>query len=671
MQANGATSQTGVQGLGPFADPLSAWGGLMSALALLLVAACNFSLLGLLFLVFFLVWAMYCLPGLHSQRGLAINRAYWGTVAGLSTIALLVQCGVQLAFIAQTPGIRRPFITRILRLVGYARIDSYGGFITHFMSMVVASTVTVYAATKAVRRRPQPEPLHRTLTAPAPGEMDVTAINTSAVTFLAMLGVVFARPALISLPYLMSLLIRASTFYPNAAISSEISMHARLQGYAAIHLVTLYGWQWVPIPSSWLLLGGQYVGLFVLRTDGEEGWLNLLEGMTVLGWLGVMVVVQGWDLYFFRTLQPLGGLDLVARVLHVDDQEGTHPPPTAAVVDEEPSRGGGTEDSDASQLTEPLLPPHLPPTHLPPETPITLFSSQPNYCWSSSTAFISALNTWRSVCSHTNLVACAVCALSLLRPSVTGFILLLLGISMTLRSKSGTLSNVWTVVVARVTAFVVAVWTLTSYVATVWKGTDLEASPTCEAWGIHSFNDGIPLALMFATLASLGSNASKAQGINKSINNNTPDSMDPCPSSGLHPSTSLMLGSFRTLCTASLLVTLFLLGTSQYSWVHGIFLATVFLWLVHLTLWSFRPTAKFLTGGSPFGNSVFVGFTFLTIICMYFIYVTSLDAFTGILDWMEEWPHVVAVLQISGLWDPKGKDMALALAVVFLSLVSC
>jgi len=125
--------------------------------------------------------------------------------------------------------------------------------------------------------------------------MDVTAINTSAVTFLAMLGVVFARPALISLPYLMSLLIRASMFYPTAAVGSEISTHAGLQGYAAIHVVILYGWQWVPIPSSWLLLGGQYVGLFVLRTDGEEGWLNLLEGMTVLGWLGVMVVVQGWD----------------------------------------------------------------------------------------------------------------------------------------------------------------------------------------------------------------------------------------------------------------------------------------------------------------------------------------------------------------------------------------
>jgi hypothetical protein len=653
MQANGATSQTGVRGLGPFADPLSACGGLVSALALLLVAACNFSLLGLLFLVFFLIWAMYCSPGLHNQRGLAINRAYWGTVAGLSTIALLVQCGVQLAFIAQTPGIRRPFITRILRLVGYARIDSYVGFITHFMPMVVASTVTVYAATKAVRRRPRPEPLRPNLTTPAPDEMDVTAINTNTMTFLAMLGVVFARPALISLPYLMSLLIRASMFYPNGAVSSEISTHARLQGYAAIHLVILYGWQWVPIPSSWLLLGGQYVGLFVLRTDGVEGWLNLLKGMTVLGWLGVLVIVQGWDLYHFRTLQPLGGLDLVARVLHVD---------------EEPSRGGGTEESEASQVTEPLLTPHLPPTPLPPET---LFSSQSNYCWPSSTGFISALNTWRSVTSHTNLVACAVCALSLLRPSVTGFILLLLGISMTLRRKSGTLSNVWTVAIARVTAFVVAIWTLTSYVATVWKGTDLEASPACEAWGIHSFNDGMPLALMFVTLASLSSNASNAQGINNSISNNPPDSIDPRPSLGpLHPATSLTLGSFRTLCTAALLVTLFLLGTSQYSWVHGMFLATVFLWLVHLTLWSFRPTANFLTSGSPFGNSVFVGFTFLTIVSMYLIYVTSLDAFTSILDWMEEWPHVVAVLQISGLWDPKGKDMALALAVGFLSLVS-
>lgn len=645
-------------------DPLNPWGGLAFASTLLSVAACNFSLLGLLFLVLFLVWAMYCLPALHSQRGLAINRAYWGTVAGLSTIALLVQCGVQLAFIAQTPGIRRPFITQFLRLVGFARINSYAGFVTHFVSILIASITTVYAATKAVRRRENRVSFRGNQNVSETG-VDSTAVNTWALTFLAMLGIVFPRPSLVSLPYLMSLLIKASTLEADTgAIRSEMSMHARLQGYAALHLAALYSWQWVPLPSSWHLLGGEYLGLFVLSSpDGKHGWLAIVEGVTVLGWLAVMVIVQGWDLYHFRTLQPLGGLDLVARVLHVDDQEGT------LAVDEQSRCSGQEEETEESQLTDPLLEPYPPSSphslNPNPDSDLNTGNHQTNISLSMyscpSSTFLWILNTWRSVCCHTNLVACTVCAISLLRPSVTGFILLLLGIAMSLHWRGA-----WRVCIARFTAFVVAVWMLTSYIATVWKGTDLEATPTLEAWGVHAFDGGAPLVLMFMTLASLGSYALGALGGSDAFHQSPAQD----PPSRYHP--AACLGSFRTLSTASLLVTLFFLGTSQYTWIHGIYLASIFLWLAHLTLWSLCPTVNFLLkNSSPFvGNVVFSFFTVLIVSCMYFVYVASLDPFNGVFHWMDQFPHVVAALQIAGLWDPKVKDIALALAVLFLSLVS-
>lgn len=91
---------------------------LLAALSLLLAAATNPSLLGLLFLLAFLAWGSLCLTPTATA---ATSKRVWAAASGLSALALVAQSLVQAALLlGGAPRLAVPFFA----LLGFPRPDS-------------------------------------------------------------------------------------------------------------------------------------------------------------------------------------------------------------------------------------------------------------------------------------------------------------------------------------------------------------------------------------------------------------------------------------------------------------------------------------------------------------------------------------------------------------------
>ncbi|GAB4823805.1 hypothetical protein N2152v2_010851 [Parachlorella kessleri] len=233
--------------------------GLVAALLLLVVAAANPSLIGLLFLVAIFMWGAYYLPlAGHPRLGPQAAKALWGAVSALASAVVLLQLCFQLALAAGlVPGMRRRAVLATLRLVGVPLAESgleLLGLLVPPLLALLAAALQVAGARRQEMRRAQEEAEGVELRAIAGhrGGADWGRLmlllpgysNSGVLAAVALLTVTLTNPTLLVLPHAVALL---GTIWRWAGGRQAAGAHSAswrgLQIYTGLLLGLQYSWQ--------------------------------------------------------------------------------------------------------------------------------------------------------------------------------------------------------------------------------------------------------------------------------------------------------------------------------------------------------------------------------------------------------------------------------------------
>lgn len=577
------------------------------------------SLAGFIFLLGFLSWSSYILPHASAARGGALSRALWGSVAGLSALLLLLQLVVQAAFALHAPGMARPAISTALSLLGFSRAQSPADLLLAFLPMLlalVASALQVQsgrdadvAARRAQSQGTELQPLRRgpRMAATASILMLTAFSNAGVAAGVALVAVALARPALFALPF--DLALAASVWRWGGGGSGSGGSRGSggvqrgLQSYAGASLAVLYIWQAALRYLPWLAPLADLLGLFAPAAGRPAAELApevvQLSALVVLSLALGFVTKQrrsararlaGGEAEAAEAAVESRGLTLLSWVLNVSSeqeeqqeqeqqwQQQSGDSAAAASTAEGQGQLEAGEEGEGAPLLNELGPRGAPPPppERPPPPPLTAAAPGPPVRLRGlllPLACEAALTAAEQLCRRPAVAATLLALYSLMQPSLLGGLLLLACLA-ALLSPAGFGAGAF-VARAQVLSGLLLTWQLAAYCMTAVSAL-LPLPRWLSVAGLHDFSGAGPLAWapLLAMLAAAGAAAGLARGA--------------CSGGGLAPPRPAAGGAvgraWALVCSSALrllwysgLVALpaaqFVVGTSHYSLLHGIYLA--------------------------------------------------------------------------------------------------